>query len=138
MFRFLGMGNANVGQKPMEYLLSAMTPKRVRLTVLKVLSPKALDPFAGSDLHCAPTLHPRCLRGCLRRVQRVVASHAHSPRLASWCARSSYVPCPWLQQKLCHKRMAGVSPEKGVRLIIRRAQTGALCHHSDYILVLDS
>jgi hypothetical protein len=44
------MGNANVGQKPMEYLLSAMTLKRVRLTVLKVLAPNGLDPFAGSDL----------------------------------------------------------------------------------------
>jgi uncharacterized C2H2 Zn-finger protein len=47
------MGNADVGQKPLEYLLSAMTLKRGRLTarmVLKVLAPKGLDPFAGSDL----------------------------------------------------------------------------------------
>jgi hypothetical protein len=48
------------------------------------------------------------------------------------------MPCPWLQQKFCHKRPAGVSPEKGTSLIIRIAQTGVLCHHSDYILVLDS
>jgi hypothetical protein len=48
------MGNANVGQKSLEYpeyLLSAMTLKRGRLTVLKVLNPKGLDPFMGSDLH---------------------------------------------------------------------------------------
>jgi hypothetical protein len=43
------MGNANVGQKP-EYLLSTMSLKRGQLTELKVLAPKGLDPFAGSDL----------------------------------------------------------------------------------------
>jgi hypothetical protein len=37
---------------------------------------------------------------------------------------------------VCHKRLAGVSPEKGAHLIIQIAQTDALCHHSDYILVL--
>ncbi len=50
MFRFLGMGNANVGQKPLECLLSTMSLKRGRLMVLKVLTPKGADPFAGSDL----------------------------------------------------------------------------------------
>ncbi len=50
MFRFLGMGNANVGQKLLEYLLSTMTLKRGRLKMLKVLNPKGLDPFTGSDL----------------------------------------------------------------------------------------
>jgi hypothetical protein len=44
VLRFLGMGNANDGQKLLEYLLSAMTLKRGRLTVLKVLAPKGLDP----------------------------------------------------------------------------------------------
>jgi hypothetical protein len=33
------MGNANVGQKTTEYLLSAMTLKPIRLKVLKVLAP---------------------------------------------------------------------------------------------------
>ena len=50
MFRFLGMGNAYVGQKPLEYLLCTMTLKRGWLMVLKVLTPKGVDPFAGSDL----------------------------------------------------------------------------------------
>jgi hypothetical protein len=103
-------------------------------------SPQGSRPLRGIRPRLGPTapeahsVHPRCLWNCLRRVQRVVASHVHSPRLAGWCARSSYVPCPWLQKKLCHKS----SSEKGARLIIWIAQTGALCHHSDNILVLDS
>jgi hypothetical protein len=44
------MGNAYVGQKPLEYLLCTMTLKRGWLMVLKVLTPKGVDPFAGSDL----------------------------------------------------------------------------------------
>jgi hypothetical protein len=53
MFRFLSEGNQGVGPRPLEYLLSAMRLKQGKLTarmVLKILSPKGLDPSKGSDL----------------------------------------------------------------------------------------
>ncbi len=53
MFRLLSEGNQGVATQPMEYLLSAMRLKQGKLTarmVVKILSPKGLDPSKGSDL----------------------------------------------------------------------------------------
>ena len=53
MCRFLAAGNPAGGPRPLEYLVSAMSLKRGRLTarrVVQALAPKGLDSSKGEDL----------------------------------------------------------------------------------------
>jgi hypothetical protein len=53
MFRLLSEWNQEVALQPLKYLLSAMLLKQGKLTarmIVKILSPKGIDPSKGSDL----------------------------------------------------------------------------------------
>jgi hypothetical protein len=120
MFRFLSEGNQGAGTQPLEYLLSAMRLKQGKLTarmVLKILSPKGLDPSKGSDLRLVrqrvrtiACSHPACgavfaeNKELMRhtrtahKVKQVVAQGTHGCPVAG-CSRT-YKTKGWLKSHL--------------------------------------